>query len=51
MIAQHNTRIFITLPKTLAAKLRQQAAKEGKTVSEIVVKKIMPTEPAKEEKR
>jgi len=49
MIAKHNTRIFITLPKSLAEKLRKQADKEGKTVSEIVVKKIVPGEPAREE--
>jgi len=51
MIAKHNTRIFITLPKSLAEKLRDQAAREGKTVSEIVVKKLMPGAPAREEEK
>jgi len=51
MIAKTNTRVQITMPKSLAEQLREQAEQEGKTVSEIVVKKIMPGEPAKEEKK
>jgi len=49
MIAKTNTRVQITMPKSLAEKLREQAQQEGKTVSEIVVKKIVPGEPAREE--
>ena len=48
-ISADKTRVFITIPKPLAEQLREQAAKSGETVSDIIVKKIMPAEPAKEE--
>jgi len=49
-IPRDKIRISITFPKSLAEKLREQAAFEGKGISEIVVKKLVPGEPAKEEK-
>jgi len=48
-IPKDKIRISITFPKTLAAQLKKQAAEEGKGISEIVIKKIMPGT-AREEK-
>ena len=39
-IPKDKIRISITFPKPLAEKLREQAAQEGKGISEIVVEKI-----------
>ena len=48
-ISSDKTRVYITIPKPLAEQLRKQAAKSGETVSDIIVKKLVPGEPAKED--
>jgi len=50
-IPKDKIRISITFPKPLARKLKEQAKREGKGISEVVVRKFMPGEPAKEEKK
>ena len=49
-ISADKTRVFITIPKSLAEQLRKQAAKSGETVSDIIVKKLVPDKPAEGEK-
>ena len=48
-ISSEKTRVYITIPKPLAEQLRKQAAKSGETVSDIIVKKLVPGKQAKEE--
>jgi len=50
MIGKDKIRISITFPKPLARQLREQAAKEGKGISDVVVKKLASGDSAKEGK-